>query len=119
MDKEFLEDAVNLYFILAIGYNIVSLIIREINGKTLAPTEPRGAITTMTLLYLVFMSHSILGPVARTALLGLFTLMILRFGVIQHLLNYQPDDYLNRAAWASAIGINLFGVSVIGLSLLQ
>ena len=117
MDNQILKFASALYFILAIGYNVVSLVRRDMNRPPLAPTEPVQAIVMMSLLYVIYASGSVLGRIAWTALIAVFVLLIARFGIYRHLVGYTPDDYSSLIAWATAIAINAYGVLVLCLGL--
>ena len=61
MSTQMLNVAVALYFILAIGYNLLSLALRDMNKAPLAPTEPVQAIVMMSLLYVIYASEEVLG----------------------------------------------------------
>ena len=117
MNTDLMNYAVNGYFALAILYNVLSLILNDLKGRILTPTEPVSAIMMMTLFYLVYAGGAVLDPLARTALLILFLLLVLRFGIYRHLAGYDDEQYYSRCAWATAIGINVFGVCVLTLSL--
>ena len=118
MNAQMLNGAAALYFILAIGYNLASLASRDMNRAPLAPTEPVQAIVMMSLLYVIYASEEVLGSVAWTALIAVFLILIVRFGIYRHLAGYSPADYASRTAWAAAIGINVYGVCVLCLALL-
>lgn len=117
MNAEILNDAAGIYFVLAIGYNLISLVLTDLQRQPLAPTEPVQAILMMTLLCLVHSAGELLGTVARTGLLTVFLLLIVRFGVYRHLVGYSDEDYSSRIAWASAIAVNAYGVCVLFLNL--
>ena len=117
MNTDLMNYAVNAYFALAILYNVLSLILNDLKGRMLTPTEPVSAIMMMTLFYLVYAGGAVLDPAARNALLILFLLLVLRFGIYRHLAGYDDKQYYSRCAWATAIGINAFGVCVLILSL--
>lgn len=117
MYQELLNDAVNCYFILAIGYNLLSLVINDIKGRMLTPTDPVFGILMLALLYLVFAGEAVLGGVARTALIAVFLLLILRFGIYRHLAGYDEEQYFSRGAWVVAIAINVYGVAALSLAL--
>ena len=119
MNAELLKNAVNGYFILAIGYNLLSVIINDIKGRMLTPTEPVSAIVLMTLLYLVYLGEAALGAAARVFLMVVFLLLILRFGIYRHAAGYADEQYFSRSAWAAAIAINVYGVIVLSLSLVS
>lgn len=118
MNTQVLNNAAALYFILAIGYNLMSLAARDLSRTPLAPTEPILAIVMMSLLYVIYASEEVLGSVAWTALIAVFLMLIARFGIYRHLVGYSPADYACRTAWAAAIGINAYGVCVLCLVLL-
>ena len=119
MDPWGLSDAVALYFVLAIGYNLVSVALGEANRSPLAPTEPVPAITMMALLYVIYAAEDLLGPVAWSALLAVFLVLIARFGIYRHLVGYSTTGYASRTAWALAIGINVYGVTVLCVTILS
>ena len=119
MDAWGLSDAVALYFVLAIGYNLVSVALQEMNRSPLAPTEPLPAITMMALLYVIYATEDVLGPVAWTLLLAVFLALIARFGIYRHLVGYSTTAYASRTAWAFAIGINAYGVTVLCVTILS
>ena len=119
MDTDFFNAAVNAYFAMAVGYNILSLVWKDWKDSQLSPTQPIQAIVTMVLLYVVYAAKEVLGGTAWTLLIGVFLLLILRFGIYQHLANYSPDDYASRAAWAIAIAVNAYGVLVLFLAVLS
>ncbi len=116
-ETNIIDVAVNAYFILAIGYNVLSVVMNDVTGRSLSPTDPVSGIMFMTLLYLVYVGEALLGDGARTALLILFLLLISRFGIYRHLVGYDEKHYHSRSAWALAIAINLFGVTAMILNL--
>ena len=107
------EQTVYLYFILAIGYNVISQVRADVMKKALAPTEPSFGILMMTVLFLVWHAEPILPPVAQQSLLILFILLIARFGIARHLTSYSPEAYSSKLSWGAAIGINIFGACVL------
>ena len=118
MPAELIENAAGAYFILAIGYNLASLILADCGNPPLAPTEPIQAILLMTVLYLVYAAADLLDTNARNTLLAMFIFLIARFGIHRHLAGYSSSQYASRFAWAIAIGINVYGVCVLCLTLL-
>ena len=72
----------------------------------------------MALLYLIYSAKTMLGATAWTLLTGVFLLLITRFGIYRHWVNYDTEDYASRTAWIAAIAINVYGVLVILLALL-
>lgn len=118
MPADLIENAAGAYFILAIGYNLASLILADRGNPPLAPTEPVQAILMLTVLCLVYAGADALDPIARNALLAVFVFLIARFGIYRHLAGYDPSQYASRFAWAMAIGINVYGVCALCLALL-
>ena len=108
---------VNFYFVLAIGYNLLSIVFMDITGKGLAPTEPTNAIVMMSVIFLIYSATTMLEPFARIMLMVIFLLLILRYGIVGHMLSYSNEVYYSKLSWCSAIAINIFGASVLSLSL--
>jgi hypothetical protein len=94
----------SIYLVLAIGYNLISLVLVAKTGKSAAPTDPMTGIM-FNWLYLFFISS--------------FAVLILSFGIIKHLINYQESMYFSRFSWLSAITINIFGVCVLILIIVR
>ena len=44
----------SIYIVLAVGYNLVSLLLVEVTGKRAAPTDPVVGIMMMSILYLTY-----------------------------------------------------------------
>ena len=118
MDTEFANAAVNAYFVMAIGYNLLSLVWMDWKDRPLAPTQPVQAIVMIALLYIIYAAKEMLENTAWTLLISVFLLLILRLGIYQHLANYSPKDYASRAAWAVAIAVNIYGVLALLLAVL-
>ena len=117
MDTELLSNLVGCYFVLAIGYNLLSLILYDAKGQPLTSNKPVQAIVLVALLYVIYVSEAALGSGAWLFLMIVFLLLILRFGIYQHLAGYDETKYFSRSAWGAAIAINIFGVAVLTLSL--
>ena len=117
MNAELVNDAAAVYFVLAIGYNLISLVLIDLQRQPLAPTEPVQAILMMAVLCLIHSAREVLGTVAWTALIAVFLLLIVRFGIYRHAVGYRDEAYASRSAWAAAIGINVYGVCVLFLGL--
>ena len=81
MNADLLNNLVGCYFVLAIGYNILSLILYDAKGRPLTSNKPVQAIVLMALLYLIYVSEAALGAGAWTFLMVVFLLLILRFGI--------------------------------------
>lgn len=116
---EQIDQYLHVYFIAGIGYNVLSQILFDLCGRKLAPTEPTNGILIMSLVYVILLLEEVL-PVAQfLGLMALWTLAILRFGVVQHVLNFDPEGYWSRASWALAILINVIGVSLLSAMLVD
>lgn len=113
-----LELSCHLYFFIAVMYNVLSQVWKEATGRTFASTDPVDGIMMVALVYLIYLLRAALPEFAWFFLMIVFTLTIARFGIVHHLLNYSQGDYLSRATWLSAIGINIFGVTVLAASLI-
>ena len=101
---------VHTYFVMAIAYNIFSQVWLDVGGRKFAPTDPGNGLLVVSLVYLIFMLEGVILPLPFLFLLLVWMLAILRFGVLQHLFNYDEDSYLSRVTWSAAILINLFGL---------
>lgn len=104
------------YFLAALAYNVASQVLNDMAGRKLAPTDPVFGILFISLVYLVYLLKPYLPLYPFTLLILVLLAMILRFGVIQHLLNYSPHTYHSRLSWSLAILINVFGCIVLPLA---
>lgn len=113
---------VYIYFILAIGYNVLSQICFDIKGRTFAPTDPSYGFQVMTIVLIIFVIRDSIPNWIFLPLFFLWTLSTVRFGIGNHLPGYKSETYLNKFTWASALLINVYGSTVflifIGLELL-
>jgi len=108
-----LQNLFGAYLVLAIGYNLVSLVLISKTGKGAAPTDP---LTGILMISVLFLTQAAAGQVAGWMylfFLSTFTGLIFCYGVLGHLLHYDRDKYFSRVTWFSAFGINLFGVAVL------
>ena len=97
------------YFALAIGYNALSQISLDMTGKKFAPTEPAYGLQVMSLVLVIFALRTVMPLWVFLPLFTLWTLSIIRFGVGNHLAGYDPQTYLSKFTWISALVINIFG----------
>lgn len=104
-----------IYIVLAVAYNIMSVVLIEVTGRSAAPTEPMMGFVTITALYLVFATGPAVSKFLYLFLLTTFLLSIFRFGVLRHLLGFDAKTYYSRLTWAAAFLINGFGVITLGL----
>jgi len=114
---ELLTKLIYIYFVLAIGYNLLSIVITDVTGRGLGPTEPMSGVLTITMLLVIYSGTALLEPIVRISLMLVFLLLVVRFGIVRHCLAYSDELYFSRASWFSAIAINMFGVSVLSVSL--
>ena len=112
-----LTNGVYLYFILAIGYNVVSQLAADSGRRALAPTEPSFGILMMSVLFLIWSCISLMPLAGWAALMAVYIYLILRFGIFKHLTGYGDELYASRLSWRCAIGINVFGVAILASDL--
>jgi len=100
-----------LYCILGIGYNMVSYLRSKRGLKQLSKTSPVGGALFMSLYGLLLISGFAGLHGTYLIIMGLCLVVYGYGGVVKHIINYprHPEDYASRAAWLSAIGVNLFG----------
>ena len=118
MDTAVLNNLMAWYIIAAVVYNLLSLLSKEIGGRTFTPTDPVNGIITEAAFYSMFLLRDLMPPVAAVVVLGAFAVVIGWFGVIRHAMGYSGESYKSRTTWALAIAINSYGVPLILLSLL-
>ncbi len=100
-----------LYFVLGLGYNVISYIKAATGGKPLASTSPvTGAIFMVVYALILLAGYNGFHRVYR----GLLVLILISggySGIIKHFIVYaqQPDAYSSQLAWIVAITINIFG----------
>ena len=111
--------ALHVYFIFGILYNVLSQVLLDCSGRKLAPTDPTNGALIVSLVYVVFLLQDELPETARVFLLVVWTIAIIRFGIVHHLLNFDQKEYFSRTSWFLAIFINLCGVCLLVLHLLQ
>ncbi len=102
-------EMVSAYIALAIGYNLVSMLLEQITGRRAANTDPMTGLLFVTVLYLTVAVGPALSKGLYLFTLSVFTVLVLLVGVIKHLLNYSESAYYSRFTWAAAILINVFG----------
>ena len=107
-----------IYFALAIGYNLASLVRIEWRGKPLAPTEPLPAIALLVTFYLTYVAQPLIDPVFWHTLMLIFIALIGRFGVVAHLVDGNAQDYSSPLARTAAVAINAYGIAVLLTALL-
>lgn len=112
------DQLVNLYFILAIGYNLLSIARADLKGSGLAPTDPMAGITLMCLLYLLYSLDTVLPETSRQLLILSLLALVVRFGIVRHLFSTDLSEYSSSVARYGAALINILGVVAISTSLL-
>lgn len=111
--------AMGVYIALAIGYNLLSLVWKELSGKAFAPTDPVSGITIVAAVYCCYLLLDTMPLVTAAVLLITFIVLIGRFGIWQHATHFDSTTYLSRGTWGLAMAINVFGVGVLILVLLR
>jgi hypothetical protein len=106
------------YFVLAIGFNVLSQVSVNLIGKKFTPTEPLHGLQVMSLVLVIFALRDLIPAWVFLPLFALWTLNIFRFGIGNHLPGYKSDTYLNWFTWLSAIAINVFGTVVLSAYLI-
>jgi len=109
---------VHAYVVMAIAYNVMSMMSADFHNRPLAPTDPLIGTIFITTIFLVYSADTILSPMSRSLLLLVYLGLITRFGVIRHLFLEDQANYTSTTARLSAAGINIFGVLAIAGSLL-
>jgi hypothetical protein len=103
-----------IYFVLGMLYNGVSLYLAAQGKPALAPTNPvLGSISMIT--YALFLIPGYLRKITLYRILMGVAILVLGYGgVVTHIINIftQPQVYSSIAAWAAAVGINLFGLAL-------
>ena len=113
MNARLLQDLFSIYLVLAVGYNLVSLVLRAKTGKGAAPTDPLTGILFMSVLYLVYATGDLVSNWLYLFFLSTFAVLIFSFGIVGHVLNYDEQKYFSRVSWLSAFSINIFGFVVL------
>lgn len=104
----------DVYIYLAMGYNVVSLLMKDVTNRPLAPTDPAFGVLMMAAVYLWFTLAPQISLNLYLFVSAVFIYMICRFGIYQHAVNFKVDAYHSRLSWLVAIIINVFGVTVLG-----
>ena len=101
-----------IYFVLGMLYNGASLYLTSTGKPALAPTQPvLGAISMI--VYALFLIPGYLRKITLYRILMGIAIIVMGYGgVVTHIINIftQPQVYSSIAAWAAAVGINLFGL---------
>ena len=101
------------YFLAALAYNAASQVLLDVTGRKLAPADPVTGILFISVLYLVYLLKPHVSPYPHAVLAGVLLALLLRFGIIQHLLGDAADSYHSRCSWLLAVSINIFGCIVL------
>lgn len=119
MHSQPVQDLFSVYLVLAVSYNLLSLILAARKGKASAPTDPLTGILVMSVLYLIYATGDQVSIGLYLFFLASFTALIFSFGVIGHIRNYDDSRYFSRLTWLSAFGINIYGVVVLLLMIVS
>ncbi len=106
------QHGLDIYIILAIGYNLISLLLNDFTGRSLAPTDPLMGIKMMAIVYIWFRLEANLSYIVWVFGGTIFTYLIARGGIYRHATGYASDLYHSRFSWIVAQMINIFGVSI-------
>jgi hypothetical protein len=101
-----------VYLVLGILYNAVSMYLTAMGKPALAPTQPVLGVISMV-VYALFLIPGYLRKITLYRILMGVAILVLGYGgVVTHIINIftQPQVYSSIAAWAAAVGINLFGL---------
>ena len=101
------------YIVLAVGYNLVSLLLVEVTGKRAAPTDPVVGVMMMTVLYLIYATSPQVSKTLYIFFLISFILLVFRFGIITHIWATDRSLYFSEFTRYSAFAINIFGVATL------
>lgn len=108
-----LTELFSAYIVLAIGYNVMSVVLDDLTDRRAAVTDPMMGLLLITALYLTYATGPTISNGLYLFVMTVFTLFILRFGILRHVLGYDEDVYYSRVTWAAAFLINIFGVAVL------
>ena len=101
-----------IYFVLGMLYNGLSFYLTSTGQPALAPTQPvLGAISMI--VYALFLIPGFLRRITLYRILMGVAILVMGYGgVVTHIINIftQPQVYSSIAAWAAAVGTNLFGL---------
>lgn len=109
-----------LYIAIAIGYNIVSLLINLNTGRPLTATIPKfSTILVLIFIGLFYFTAFLKNKIVYRTLMGISGILIFYNGVVPHAINITNiSTYYNFLAWVLAIGINLYGTILFAISAL-
>lgn len=100
------------YFIAGMIYNVWSYALLSSNGAPLAPTAPLMGGASM-IIYALFLLPGVFGRITLYRVLMAVAILVMGYGgVVKHVINFfgKLSLYHSVAAWALAVGINLFGL---------
>jgi hypothetical protein len=101
-----------VYALLGIGYNVVSYFQVSSGGQQLSSTDPLTGGLVM-FCYGLFLIPGFLRSLKIYRVLMIIAIIGIGYGgVVKHIINYfsNLEIYSSIAAWACALGINLFGL---------
>ena len=101
-----------LYCVLGVGYNLLSYAKAATGGRQLSSTSPIFGTVFMLLYGLCLLFGYLEIYVLYRVLMSIFVVLVGYSGIIKHIMvyNQQPDAYSSQLAWATAIGINGYGL---------
>ena len=101
-----------IYCVLGLLYNGLSFYLTSIGKPALAPTKPLLGAISMVVYALCLIPGYLRRITLYRILMGVAIIVMGYGGVVTHIINIftQPQVYSSIAAWAAAVGINLFGL---------
>jgi hypothetical protein len=101
-----------VYFILGVAFNCLSLYFTLSGKPALSATQPLMGLISMVVYALFLIPGFMRKLILYRVLMGVAILVMGYGGVVTHVINIftQPQLYPSIAAWAGALGINLFGL---------
>lgn len=100
------------YFISGMAYNVGSYVLLSSGEAPLAPTAPLAGGASM-IVYALCLLPAVFGRITIYRLLMALAVLAMGYGgVVKHVINFfgNLSLYHSMAAWAFALGINLFGL---------
>ncbi|GAC1569984.1 MAG: hypothetical protein NVS3B3_24290 [Aquirhabdus sp.] len=101
-----------VYLLLAVTYNLTSLVCLNKFGQPLTPTNPLAGLVMLAGFGFALLANVCRFDGAYKWLMLIFALIIGIGGVLTHLIRGYSELYSSRGAWLAAILINVYGVAV-------
>ena len=115
MNSLLLTQLFSAYIVLALSFNIISVICEEVAGRRASPNDPMTGVLFVTVLYVTYSVGPQVSPSLYLFILVVFALFMFRYGVLRHLVGFDTSAYYSRFTWASAFLINIYGVIILAI----